>query len=77
MIWEPAPLEAPKMPKNSENDHIKVFALLTQKKVVMKQFFEAGWHLRGSWDKSSSIAKKFGYPRDLGGKKMAQKRPKI
>ena len=28
------------MPKNSENDHIMVFALLTRKKVVMKQFLK-------------------------------------
>ena len=61
------------MPQNSENDHIRVFALLTQKKVVMKQFFEAGGHLRGSWDKSSTIAKKAWVPQGPGGPKMAQK----
>ena len=38
-IRESAPLKAPKKAQNSENDYIKVFPLLIQKKVAMKQFF--------------------------------------
>ena len=34
------PPRGPKMLQNSENDHIRVFALLTRKKVVTKQFFK-------------------------------------
>ena len=43
----------------------------------MKQFFEAGSHLRGSWNKSSSIAIKLGYPRGLGGSKNGPEMIKI
>ena len=47
------------------------------KKVVLKQFFEAGWHLNSSWDEISSIANKSGYPQGPGGLKNVPKMTKI
>ena len=47
------------------------------KKVVLKQFFEAGWHLNSSWDEISSIANKSGYPQGPGGLKNTPKITKI